>query len=91
MLWRGKPLYADVKRKAHEEILANELTEEELIEVLEEGIEMKRRRKGIIERWLRKGRFIVIVCIEDCHDYWLIRHVGRIIASKKKIRLLRGM
>ena len=48
------------------------------------------REKGIIEKWCQRGRIIYIVAIEDYDEYWLIRHVGKIRATKEKLKLMRG-
>jgi hypothetical protein len=46
--------------------------------------------EGIIEKWCHRGRIIYIVAIEDFDDYWLIRHVGKIRATKEKLKIMRG-
>ncbi len=62
----------------------------QIIEMLENGREIKKRKKGIIEKWCQRGMKIYIVAIEEYEDYWLIRHVGKIRATKGKLRILRG-
>jgi hypothetical protein len=61
-----------------------------IIETLENGIEVKKRKSGIMEKWHQIGKSVIIVVIEDYDDYWLVRHVGRIKATKKKVKLMRG-
>ena len=61
-----------------------------IIDALENGVEVKKRKKGIIEKWQIVGKHIIIIAVEDCGDYWLIRHVGKIKATRKKIRIIRG-
>ncbi len=62
----------------------------QIIELLENGTEVNKRKKGIIEKWCHHGKIIYIVAIEDNEDYWLIRHVGKIRATKQKLRIMRG-
>jgi len=88
--WKGKPLVPDHVRNADEEMIECSMGTEDIAEILEEGKEVRKRAKGIIEKWLHRGDFIYIVAVEDCDEYWLIRHVGKIRATKKKINLLRG-
>ena len=46
---------------------------------------------GVIpEKWCQRGKHILVVMIEDRIDYWLIGHVGRIRATKEKMKILRG-
>jgi predicted PolB exonuclease-like 3'-5' exonuclease len=59
----------------------------QVIELLETGAEISRRKKGIIEKWCHRGQSIYIVADED---YWLIRHVGKIRATKDKLKIMRG-
>ena len=51
---------------------------------------MKKRKKGVLEKWKRYGKQIVIVVVQERDFFIAVRHVGRIKASKKKCKLLRG-
>lgn len=88
--WRGKPLVIDHKRNVDSEIIECGIELEDIVEILERGKEVRKRAKGIIEKWLRIGRFIFIVAVEEFDDYWLVAHVGKIRATKKKMKLLGG-
>jgi len=88
--WRKKPVVLDHKRNVDSEMIECDLDFDCIIETLDCGVEVKKRKKGIIEKWYQIGKSILIVAIEDCDDYWLIRHVGRIRATKKKLKLMRG-
>lgn len=88
--WRGKIIVIDHKRNVDSEMLRYGLKVVDIIEVLEEGVQVTKRKKGIHERWLRHAKCIRIAVVEDCGDYWLLRHVGEIAATKKKLKLMRG-
>jgi hypothetical protein len=61
-----------------------------VLEIIETGNIVRKRKKGIIEKWKRYGKWIIIVTIEEHHEFWSVRHVSRIRSTKKKVRLLRG-
>ena len=60
--WKEKEIIFDIKRHANKEAVDNSLGIEDIIEILEDGSEVKKRRKGIVERWLHKGRYIYLHC-----------------------------
>jgi hypothetical protein len=72
------------------EMIECDIDFEIILETIDTGIEVKARKSGIIEKWHQIGKSIIIVAIEDYDDYWLISHVGRIRATKKKLKLIRG-
>lgn len=88
--WKNKPLIPDHNRNADAEMVELGLEIRQIIELLENGTEVSKRKEGIIEKWCHRGRNIYIVAIEDYDDYWLIRHVGKIRATKDKLKILRG-
>ena len=88
--WQNKPLFLDHKRNVDSEMIENNIDMDDIIECLDLGQEVKKRKRGIIEKWNRVGGSVIIAAIEDCGDYWLVRHVGRITATKKKLRIIRG-
>jgi len=88
--WKNKPLIPDHNRNADGEMVELGLEIYQVIELLETGAEISRRKKGIIEKWCHRGQSIYIVAVEDYEDYWLIRHVGKIRATKDKLKIMRG-
>ncbi len=86
--WRGKQLIPDHKRNADKEMIELGLDTSDIIEILEKGKEVRKRKKHIIEKWYRRGKAIYIAAVEDMEDYWLIRHVGISKVSRKKLRML---
>jgi hypothetical protein len=89
--WKGREIVIDKMRNVPFEMLECGISTRDIIEVLENGLSPVKRKKGIIERWLRIGWEITIVVIEDCTDYWLVRHVAKRRINKNVARLLRGM
>lgn len=87
--WKGKPLIPDHKRNADCEMIELGLETSDIGEILDKGKEVRKRRKGIVEKWYHQGKVIYIIAVEDCQNYWLIRHVGKISATKEKLRLLK--
>lgn len=79
----------DTTRNVACEIIENNLDHEGIIDVLDSGTEVRKRKKGVLEKWKRSGSSIIIVTVEEREDIWLIRHVGRIKATRKKMKLLR--
>jgi len=89
--WRGKEIVIDRMRNVPFEMLESGISVQDLIEVLENGISPTKRKKGIIEKWMRQGWDIFIVVIEDCTNYWLVRHVAKRRINRNIAKLLRGM
>ena len=73
------------------EMLDCGISVQEIIEILEKGISPTKRKKGVIEKWMRQGWDIFIVVIEDCTTYWLVRHVAKRRINRNIARLLRGL
>jgi hypothetical protein len=88
--WKGRPLVIDHMRNVDREMLKTGMTTAGIIEVLEDGVSPVKRKRGITERWLRKGWRVTVVVVEDCGDYWLVRHVGRLSLTRRLSRLLGG-
>jgi len=88
-LWKGRHIIVDNKRNVDSEMAICGLKMEEIIEILDEGIRIKVRRKGIQEKWFRCGNRIRIAVVEEYPDYWLLRHVGMIKATRKKLKVLK--
>ena len=89
--WCKKPIFLDHKRNVDSEMIECDIDFDCIIETLDSGIETKKRRSGIIEKWHQIGKSIIIVVVEDYNDYWLVRHVGKIKTTKKKLKLMRGV
>jgi len=88
--WKGRPLVIDHMRNVDREMLEKGLTSAGIVEVLDRGVSPVRRKRGIIERWLRRGWRVTVVVVEDCGEYWLVRHVGVLGLTRRLSRLLGG-
>ena len=89
-MWTDKHLIPDHKRNADREMVKLGLETSDIIEILEKGKQIRKRKENIIEKWYQQGKRIYIVAVEDMEDYWLIRHVGMIKASRRKLKILKG-
>jgi hypothetical protein len=85
-LWQGRAIRVFRRAVMHELVeLGMDLWD--IVEILEKGFECGRgvRKKGIVERCIRKGRKIVKVVVEEGEelldekrvDIWVLRHVGK--------------
>ena len=89
--WKGRLVIVDNKRNVDSEMALCGYKMNDVIEILDEGVLVKDRRKVIREKWFQCGNKIRIAVVEDCDDYWLLRHVGKIKATRKKLRtMMRG-
>jgi len=89
--WRGKEIVIDRMRNVPFEMLECGMSVQDLIDVLEIGMSPTKRKKGIIEKWMRQGWVITIVVVEDCTNYWLVRHVAKRRINRNIARLLSGL
>jgi len=87
--WKGRYVIVDNKRNVDSEMALCGFKITDVIEILVEGTRIKARGKGIHEKWFRCGKRIRIAVVEDCNDYWLLRHVGDGKASRKKLKLMK--
>lgn len=87
-IWKGKLIIPNMKRGATADMIKHDVTMGDVLQALENGTKVVKRSKGIEERWMLQGRTIVIVVIEDNGEYWGIRPISRVTASKHKVRLI---
>ena len=52
-------------------------------EILENGFEIRKRKKNIIERGIQRGNKVVNVVVVDLGDYYKLIHAGEFTLSKK--------
>ena len=88
--WKGRELVIDHMRNVDREMVECGITTDDVVNALEYGVTPSKRKKGIIEKWLRTGWFINMVVVEDCGEYWLLRHVTRIKVTKRLLNLVGG-
>ena len=53
------------------------------LEILENGFELRKRKKNIIEKGLIKGNKVLNVVAVNMGNYYKIIHAGRFTSSKK--------
>ncbi len=88
---RYKDLRIAVTHSAMRELIKEEKTLYDVVEILEEGYDAPRKRKaGTIEKWLGKGNKIFnVVIIQDYdeimkEDCWVLIHFGKFTRRKLK-------
>ena len=84
--WRGKEITLTLS--AYRELEKYRMDTTDLIMVLEDGFDCPRskRKEGVLEKCIIKGKKVRKVVVVDQSDYWLIIHVGEFTASKKSLR-----
>lgn len=79
-------LSIEVSRSAYSELLKENLDLHDVLEVLENGFSPSKRRKGIVERCLVKGKKVIKAVVAmnerrypegDTEKYWTLIHAGR--------------
>lgn len=88
--WKGRPMVIDHMRNVDREMIECGLCTPDIIEALENGVSPVKRGKGITEKWLRIGWSMIIVVVEDCGEYWLLRHVSKVRFTKRLSKILRS-
>ncbi|MCK4328168.1 MAG: hypothetical protein KAW41_06935 [Candidatus Diapherotrites archaeon] len=75
-------------RSAAVELLQLALDVDDVVDVLEFGKPVRRRKEGVVEKWLVHGKHIYNVVVVDVGNAWRVVHVGRFTKTKKKMRLM---
>ena len=60
------------------------------IEILEQGFELRKRKRNTIERVARKGSKLINVVVVDAGSYYKLIHAGQFSLNKKFKKLMRG-
>jgi len=70
----------------------NDIFLSDVVEILEEGFDcsQSKRKKNIYERSVKRGKIIIKVVVADTGEHFVLTHVGKFPASKKKLRQLKG-
>jgi hypothetical protein len=85
--YQGKPLLPT--KAALDELSDLDLDLYNVIEVLEQGFALRKRKKNVIEKAIRKGTKIVNVVAVDKGNYYKLIHVGEFSITKKFKRIIR--
>ena len=62
----------------------------EVPEILENGFQIRKRKKNVVERAIRRGNKIINVVVVDVGDYYKLIHVGEFTLTKKFKKLMRN-
>lgn len=85
-IYNGKPIMPT-------KVAMNELNEINLdlykvVEILETGFQLRKRKKNIIEKAVKKGNKIINIVIVDMDNYYKLIHAGEFTLSKKFRKLM---
>ena len=88
-VWQDKLLMPS--KSALDEMYDNDISYEDVIEILEEGFDCSRskRKKNKLERCSQRGNKIIKVVVVATNEHLIITHVGKFTASKKKLQQLK--
>ena len=85
--YKGKPILPT--KTALNELSEIEVNLYEVPEILENGFEIRKRKKNIIEKGIQRGSKVVNVVVVDLEDYYKLIHAGEFTLSKKFKKLRR--
>ena len=85
-IWQGKLLMPS--KAALDEMYDLNVNLNDVMDILEEGFDCPRskRKKNKLERCAKRGRKIIKVVVVDTNEHLIITHVGKFMASKKKLQ-----
>ena len=79
--YKGKPILPT--KTALNELSEIDVSLYEVPEILEEGFEIRKRKKNVIERGIQRGNRVINVVVVDLGDYYKLIHAGEFTLSKK--------
>ncbi|PIN74072.1 hypothetical protein COT48_03330 [Candidatus Woesearchaeota archaeon CG08_land_8_20_14_0_20_47_9] len=85
--YKGKPILPT--KAVLSELSEIDVNLYEVAEILEKGFEIRKRKKGVIERGLQRGNKIINVVVVDLGDYYKLIHAGEFSLSKNFKKLMR--
>ena len=88
LTYDGKPVLPT--KKALDELSDIGADLEFVIEILEKGFVVRKRKKIIIERGIQRGNKVANVVVVDMGGYYKLIHAGEFTLSRKFKRLMRG-
>ena len=62
----------------------------EMPQILENGFELRKRKKNIIEKAIKRGNKMINVVVVDMGNYYKLIHAGKFSLTKKFKKLMRG-
>ncbi len=85
--YKGKPIMPT--KTALNELSDIDLDLYDVPEILEKGVELRKRKKNITERAVTKGNKIINVVVVDMGNYYKLIHAGKFTLTKKFKKLMR--
>ncbi|MBI2655366.1 hypothetical protein HYX06_02995 [Candidatus Woesearchaeota archaeon] len=85
--YKGKPILPT--KTALNELSEINVNLYEVPEILENGFEIRKRKKNITERGIQRGNKVINVVVVDLGNYYKLIHAGEFTLSKKFKKLMR--
>ena len=85
--YKGKPIFPT--KTALNELSEIDVNLYEVPEILENGFEIRKRKKNIIERGIQRGNKVISVVVVYLGGYYKLIHAGEFTLSKKFKKLRR--
>ena len=85
--YKGKPIMPT--RTAMDELSEIGLDLYKASEILDNGFQLRKRKKNITERAIKRGNKIVNVVVVDMGNYYKLIHAGEFTLAKKFKKLVR--
>ena len=79
--YKGKPIFPT--KMALNELSEIDVNLSEVPEILEQGFEIRKRSKNVIERGIQRANKVINVVVVDVGDYYKLIHAGEFTFSKK--------
>ena len=87
LTYNGKPILPT--KTAMNELSDIDVNLYDVPDILENGFEMRKRKKNIIERGMQRGSKVVNVVVVEMDNYYKLIHAGQFTLSKKFKKLMR--
>jgi hypothetical protein len=78
-------------KQALDELSDIDLDLEGAQQILDEGFEVRKREKGVIERGISRGKKVINVVVVDCGSHYKLIHAGQFTLTKKFRRKQHGL
>ena len=85
--YKGKPILPN--KTALNELSEVDVNLYEVPNILENGFEIRKRKKNIIERGVQRGNKVINIVVVDLGNYYKLIHAGEFTLSKKFKKLMR--
>ena len=86
--YKGKPILPT--KRSLDELSNINLDLYSIVEILEKGFQIRKRKKNIIKKRKQKRKKIINVLLKDMENYYKLIHVGEFTLSKKFKKSIKG-